>query len=215
MEGIEKITGRILADAKAEAEEILSAGKAEAEALNAEYSRRASDIRESARSAAKAECEAMLSRVEASGGNVRRNLILDEKNRLLDAAFVSAEQALPLQEGYGEFLCSLAVCAVRSNAEREAAAAEEDEDFVPAEDYLLILAEADRKYASEIEAATASVSAKAGKRVIVSADNKDIGHGFILRCGSVSADCTVKALIGEYRPEIEAGAAAILFGDGT
>ena len=215
MEGIEKITSRILADAKAEADEILAAGKTEADTLNAEYGRRASDIRESARSAAKAECEAMLSRVEASGGNVRRNMILDEKNRLLDAAFEAAAKALPEQSGYRGFLCSLAAGAVSANAERETAAAQEDEDFVPAEDYELILASADMKYAADIEAATASVSAKAGKRVVVTRDGSGVSGGFILRCGSVSTDCTVKALIGEYRPEIEAGAAAILFGDKT
>ena len=212
MEGIEKITGRILADAKAEADAALTAGKDEAAALKAEYERRAEDIRSSARSAAQAECEAMLSRVEASGGNVRRNMILDEKNRLLDAAFAAAAEALPKQAGYRDFLCSLAVGAVNSNAARETAAAEEDEDFVPAEDYELILAGSDAKYRSDIEAATASAAAKAGKRIIIS-DGDIPGGGFILRCGSVSTDCAVRSLINEYRPEIEAGAASILFGE--
>ena len=212
MEGIEKITGRILSDAKAEANSILAAGKEETDRLSAEYRRRADEIREKARASAQIECDAMLSRVESSSGNVRRNMILEEKNRLLDAAFAEASSALPAAEGYSGFLCSLAVRAVTDNAAREAAAGEEDEDFVPAEDYELLLAEADMKYASEIEAAVASVSARAGKRVVVTPD-RSIKNGFVLRCGSVSTDCTVAALISEYRPEIEAGAAALLFED--
>lgn len=212
MEGIEKITGRILSDAKAEADSILAAGKEETDRLSAEYRRRADEIREKARASAQIECDAMLSRVESSSGNVRRNMILEEKNRLLDAAFAEASSALPAAEGYSGFLCSLAVRAVTDNAAREAAAGEEDEDFVPAEDYELLLAEADMKYASEIEAAVASASARAGKRVVLTPDGS-IKNGFVLRCGSVSTDCTVAALISEYRPELEAGAAALLFED--
>ena len=154
----------------------------------------------------------MLSRVESSGGNVRRNMILEEKNRLLDEAFRQAESALPEQEGYGDFLCSLALGAVKANSEREAAAMEEDEEFVPAEDYVMSLAGSDMRYAPAIEAAVASAAARAGKRVVINAD-PGISGGFILRCGSVSTDCTVRALIGEYRPELEAGTAALLFED--
>ena len=192
MEGIEKITGRILSDARAEAEAVLAAAKAEAESLAESYKSQAKTQRDRSEADAQAEGEAMLERVDSSGSNVRRNMILEEKNRLLDAAFALALEKLPSAPGYPDFLGRLLTAAIKSNVDRENAAAAADPDFIVTDEYEVRFAPAD--------AALSDMLLESGRKAASDAEDAypqrrcgEINNGFILHCGSVLTNCSAKA----------------------
>ncbi|HHX53773.1 MAG TPA: hypothetical protein GX704_02580 [Clostridiales bacterium] len=213
MEGIEKITGRILSDARAEAEAVLAAAKAEAESLAESYKSQAKTLRDRSEADARAEGETLLARVDSSGSNVRRNMILEEKNRLLDEAFALALEKLPSDPGYPDFLGRLLIAAIKSNVDRENAAVLADADYVPTDEYEVRFAPADAALSQTLLEAGRKAASDFGKTLIRGEEARDIDRGFILRCGSVLTNCSAEKLIEQLRPSAEAGAVSLLFGE--
>jgi V/A-type H+-transporting ATPase subunit E len=213
MEGIEKITGRILSDARAEAEAVLAAAKAEAESLAESYKSQAKTLRDRSEADARAEGETLLARVDSSGSNVRRNMILEEKNRLLDEAFALALEKLPSDPGYPDFLEKLLAAAIKSNVDRENAAVIADPDFVLTDEYEVRFAPADAALSDMLLEAGRKTASDCGKTLIRGADADEINNGFILRCGQVLTNCSAEKLIEQLRPSAEAGAVSLLFGE--
>ena len=213
MEGIEKITGRILQDARAEAEAVITAAKADAESLAESYKAQAKALRSRSEPEEQAEGEAMLERVDSSGSNVRRNMILEEKNRLLDAAFALALEKLPSAPGYPDFLGRLLTAAIKSNVDRENAAAAADPDFIVTDEYEVRFAPADAALSDMLLEAGRKAASDCGKTLINGGEARDIDRGFVIRCGQVLTNCSAEKLIEQLRPTAEAGAVSLLFGD--
>lgn len=213
MEGIEKITGRILSDARAEADAILAAAKADADSLAESYKAQAEALRSRSEAEVQSECEAMLARVDSSGSNVRRNMILEEKNRLLNEAFALALEKLPSDSGYPDFLEKLLAAAIKSNVDRENAAVIADPDFVLTDEYEVRFAPADAALSDRLLEAGRKTASDFGKTLIRGSDADEINNGFILRCGQVLTNCSAEKLIEQLRPSAEAGAVSLLFGD--
>ena len=80
MNSSEKITGRIIAVAQSEADEILLAAQKEADAINKEYKKKAAEIAANAESEVSADTEIIRSRTVASAQKIKRNLLLEAKN---------------------------------------------------------------------------------------------------------------------------------------
>ena len=76
MNGLEKITDRILGEAQAEADRILAEAKAERERILAEYAARAEAIRTRLSEEAEAEGHALIAREKAAASTKGRELLL-------------------------------------------------------------------------------------------------------------------------------------------
>lgn len=226
MAGIEKITGHILSDARTEAEAVAAKGASDAAAVAADYQKKAQELRDASRESSRTEADALVRRAEAAESNTRRNLLLEEKNKLLDEAFASAEAGFARlgSEKYRDFLSRMLEAALTGAAEREKAAADEERAEDPdaelaaaalssSEVYRAVLSPADAKsYGGYLTAVGDGALEKYGKQFELGSDAA-VGGGFILRTGDIETDCTLKTLVGEARPSLEAKVCALLFGE--
>ena len=94
MNSSEKITGRIIAVAQSEADEILLAARNEADAITEEYKKNAAEIAANEESEATLDAESIRSRTVASAQKIKRNLLLEAKNAKIDEAFEKARLKL-------------------------------------------------------------------------------------------------------------------------
>ena len=191
MEGIEKITARIIADAEREIAEIQRENEEKIAALTAE-----------AQSAAEQESLELLSRGRRAAEERRERLsssaaVECRKLELLEETFAAAvEQLCRLpREEYLALIASLA-----------AEAAEGGEE--------MILSPRDAKeFGAEAVLLSNTALRAAGKRggLTLSAERRPITGGFILSHGDVELNCTFETLVRLQREKLEKEVADILF----
>lgn len=229
MNGLDKITGRIAADAQAQADAILNEGKAQAKAIAQQWEEKAKaesgDILAQGEKAAKERMERLDSMAQMEG----KRLLLGTKQELISQAFDKALEdlrALP-QDEYVELLAQL--CA------KAAATGREEIIFSPADkaqvgtkvalraNELLAKAVAPKlpdeathgKLGSILETAVTAVNAiaKGTALLTVSSETRDIQGGFILSSDGVEVNCAFDTLVRLSRPQLERQVAQILFGE--
>ena len=216
MNSSEKITGRIIAVAQSEADEILLAARNDADAITSEYKKKAAEIAANAESEVSADTEIIRSRTVASAQKIKRNLLLEAKNAKIDEAFEKARQKLlGLPDGdYEKMLSIMLVSTVKKQIESEKLSLEQDTDgeITVCESYSVILSGADKKRVSADMIKDASVLALAsGKTLSLSDENADIDGGFILRCGDIEINCSIGLILSQMRDTLEGDVYRILF----
>ena len=189
MNGIEKISARILADAESEAAAIRAQAGEKAAQLRADYDRRIE--LEQQRLTAEAQAEADKQLVHC--------FTLETKQALVDAAFRQAEQqllSLPTAE-YTKLCAQLAARASASGSEE------------------LIFCAEDRERVGQavVEQANALLQ-KAGKaaKLTLSAETRPMRGGVVLKDGLVETNCSIGTMISGLRPALSGKVAACLFG---
>ena len=197
MNGLEKITQRIAAEANAECMNVAAEGNARCAAIKAEFEEKAQAAYEAALAQGRQEIEAQVQRQER---NVRLDVkkeLLGLKQDLVGTAFLMAREKLlnmPREE-YVKFLAGLAA---------EAASGEEE----------VLLSEADAAAvgAEVVEKANAALAA-AGKpaQLKLAAAARPIAGGLVLRAGDIEINCSIDALLSLKRDELAAQVAGILF----
>ena len=200
MNGLSKITDKILNEARKDAAETLSLADEKCVEIGAEYASRAEEIINSAR---------------ASGNIVERNMILSAKVELIDKAFAKAESEvlnLP-EEKYIDFLSSLLASTFMSRIEEK----ESPEPYT--KKYEVVLCETDKerigdKLIPEVKRKLVGKDAlEKFPMLVLSSDIADINGGFILRDGNVEINNSVKSIFEALRGQLEAKVSAILFPD--
>ncbi|MBR6728418.1 MAG: hypothetical protein IKM08_09525, partial [Clostridia bacterium] len=123
MNGIDKITERILIDAKARAREILEEAQTDCRNAAREYADRADAIRERVAARTMREGEELIARARASAAMTRRDILIASKARILDEVFEAAKaQICDTDYGkYRELLIALLSCALIEQAKNEEA----------------------------------------------------------------------------------------------
>ena len=119
MNGIEKISARILADAETEAAAIRAQAGEKAAQLRADYDRRIELEQQRLTAEAQAEADKQLERDQGAARMAARRQLLETKQALVDAAFRQAEQqllSLPTAE-YTKLCAQLAARASASGSE--------------------------------------------------------------------------------------------------
>ena len=193
MNGIEKISARILADAETEAAAIRAQAGEKAAQLRADYDRRIE--LEQPRVAA----DKQLDREQGAARRAARRQLLETKQALVDAAFRQAEQqllSLPTAE-YTKLCAQLAARASASGSEE------------------LIFCTEDRERVGQavVEQANALLQ-KAGKaaKLTLSAETRPMRGGVVLKDGLVETNCSIGTMISGLRPALSGKVAACLFG---
>lgn len=198
MNGIEKITGRLLADAQAKADEILSQAQAEAQAITAKYETQAQkDYDESVRKGKERAQEREENLVGAAHLEARKQT-LAAKQSMVDKAFAIAQEQLLALSGqeYISFLARLAAASANSGTEQ------------------VILSPEDKaQYGESVlkEANETLVSKGLPGSLTLADETRETGGGLILRDALTETNCTIETLLRLYRSELSAQVAATLF----
>ena len=196
MNGLEKITQRIAAEANAECMNVAAEGNKRCAAITAEFEEKAKAAYEAALAQGRKEIDDQVQRQER---NVRLDVkkeLLGLKQDLVGTAFLIAREKLlkmPREE-YVKFLAALAA---------EAASGEEE----------VLLSEADAAIGAEVvekaNAALAAAGKKAGLKL--AAESRAIAGGLILKAGDIEINCSIDTLLSLKREELAAQVAGILF----
>ena len=221
MTGIERITERILADAKERARVILETAQNDCRALAEDFAARADALRDAIAERAMREGEDVIARARSSAARTRRNLLLDARRRVLDEAFEAAKREI-CDTDYGKYrellvaLLSSALIA-QADAERESIALGDEVAKIEAYEVRMNAADRAALGAAVIEGARAVCERRIGAerfaRVHLSDEDADIDGGLLLRFGAVEVNCSIAAVIGEVRRTLEPRVADILFAE--
>ena len=197
MEGMDKITARIIADAEREIAEIQRENDEKIEALTAEAQSAAEQESLELLTRGRRAAEERRERLSSSAAVECHKLELAAKQELLEETFAAAvEQLCSLpQEEYLALIASLA-----------AEAAEGGEQ--------MILSPRDaEQYGTEVILMANTALCAAGKRgeLTLSAETRPIPGGFILSSGDVELNCAFDTLVRLRREKLEKEGAKILF----
>jgi len=198
MNGIEKITARIAADAQAESDALAAQTKEKVQAIQSEYAEKARQEREAILARGKKAAGERLERLESATGMERRKLELATKQEMLGEAFDRAlEKLCSLPEAeYTSLLSSLAIKAARTGQEQ------------------MIFSQADRARVGKqvVMAANEQLAAKGlPGELKLSGETRAIKAGFILSDGDVEINCAFDTLVRMHREELEKDVVQILF----
>ena len=196
MKGTEKLIAHIQADAKAQADAILTQAEQQAAAIRDDFDKQAegvyaAQIRAGVKSIqAQVDGEARIARMEG------RKSLLAEKQQLVKESFRKAQEqivSLPAEQ-YVPFLARLAAKAAVTGDEE------------------IVLNAADReRYGEKILAAANALLGEKGA-LRLSERTGDFAGGLILRRGAIEANCTVELLVELSQSELSAQVAQLLFG---
>lgn len=193
MNGIEKITQRIEADAQLEIDRILGDAKAEAEAAAARWQAQADA--EASELAAKNEKTAAEreERLVSAAQMEARKVRLAAKQEMVEKAYIRALEKLrsmPLEQ-YVAVLADLLVQASSTGTEEA------------------VFSPEDRERAGK--AAVEKANQASGKKLTLSQETSPIQGGFILRSGNVEVNCTFDTLVRLQKAETAGAVAKKLF----
>lgn len=197
MQGIENITARIEADARAEIDRIQADAQAQADRITAGYAARAdrevADILEKGKRAAEERAGRLVSAAQMEA----RKMTLGAKQEVLDEAFELALSKLcALSDGaYTALLADLAVAAGNGTEE-------------------LIFNAADRaKVGAQVVALANEKAAKAGKaaKFTLSDQTRPIRGGVLISDGAVEVNCALETLVRLSRSEVTGEVGKLLF----
>jgi V/A-type H+-transporting ATPase subunit E len=221
MNGLGKITERILLDAKEKAREILETAQAECRAVAESYAEKAEALRDEISAAAEAEGEALISRAKSAAAMTRRNLLLSTRAALIDEAFERAGREL-CDDSFGkyrELLCALLVSALLEQHRAEQQSIEFGDEVEEFECFEVLFNEKDReRFGAQVIAdarrtVERRIGAQKAAKIELGAQCADIDGGLVLRFGDVELNCTLGVLMADIRRELETRVAGILFAE--
>ena len=227
MNGIENITGRIAADAQAEARQILDAAQAQAEAAAQRYEAQAGKESQDILLRGRAVAQERRERLESVAQMEGKKLLLATRQELIGRAFdLALEKLLSLpEEEYIELLAGLCVKAAVTGRE-EVIFSEKDRKGLGAKVVQraneLLARQAAPALPDEMKQSAAGALldkvVTAGSALLqgtalltVSQETRPIRGGVILSDGGVEVNCAFDTLVRLSRPELERQVAQILF----
>lgn len=227
MNGIEKLTQQISADAQAEIDALLADAQAKADAITADYAQRAEKAAADALSKGEAAAAQREERLFSMAAMEGRKELLAAKQEMVSKAFDLALEklcALPDEE-YVALLAKLAVAAATTGREQLIFSQKDrtrvGKAVVTAANEMLAKAVApklpnevtDTKAGSILDKVVTGASALlAGTGMLtLSEQTRPIRGGFILSDGDVEVNCAFETLVRLQRSEISGDVADVLF----
>ena len=198
MNGIEKITARIIAEANAEAAATIAAAQAQAGEIGAANEKKAQEEYQASMRTGKVETEQRIQRLGNTARLEAKKEILALKQELIAAAYAKAkEKILNLPEA--EYVAFLAAQAGKASISG---------------DETIVLNETDKaKLGAQVaEAANALVKERGLEPKLTLAETTAaISGGLLLRKGAVEVNCALDSLVDMSRNSLDAEIAAVLF----
>ena len=195
MNGIEKITGRIEADAQEQAKAIAAEAEAKCAEIRADYDKQAQDqywarVRDGVKA-----CEDRVQRMGRLAEMEARKSVLALKQEMVDAAFDKI-CAMP-QADYVAYLAKLAAQAATTGTET-----------------LVFNAKDQAACGQAVVDAANALLAQQGKpgRLTMSRATRDLRAGFVLQQGDIEVNCAVETIAELCRSDLAAQVAEVLFG---
>ena len=223
MNGLERITDKILAEARREAARILEAANEDAARIRADYAARADRLRTSLSDAAQREGNDMIARAKAEAVNRGRDRMLAVRSRMVEESFdttLAGYRNLPAEKRISFLSGLLAAALLEEIHAEERQALFGDEDFVEPLEYEVLLNARDRDTvgAAVLEDVkkrmVSKIDAVQLKRLVLSEQAAAIDGGLILRVGSMEMNCSLALLFAQLREELEGEVSHALFGEG-
>lgn len=228
MDGIEKITARILEDARNDAQTAQAQAAEKAQAIRNQYEQQAQRERAAILTRGEKAAAERLERLESAAGLERRKLELAAKQQVLGEAFEQALDnlcSLPEQE-YIDLLAALAARAAVSGKERlifsERDRARVGKQVVMAANELLVKdavpalpdSLGEGKVGAFLDKMLQNTAAKVtGTGLLtLSEQTRPIRGGFVMSDGEVEVNCAFETLVRMQRERLEKEVADILFG---
>lgn len=221
MTGLSKITDKIIAEARSDAEKILAEADAECKRISADYKSRAEKIKADIEERAEREAAAIISRAKSSAAMNERNIALGARSDLIDKAFKDARRELEYlpDEKYLDFLTSMLISVLTKQSEDERVSRElyGEEDAPVSDIYEVMLNERDlAKYGSTIlghlrRRIVGNSCADIVSKLRVSSTPAKIDGGLILKCGDIEINSSISMIFEQIRPKVEARVSRILF----
>ena len=199
MNGIEKILAHIMSESNAECEAIEREAAEECERIHAEYDSAAKDEYRKQLDDGTKEAERRLERLNSLAAlESKKHVLMTQQEMLAETFEHAAKKLLELPDSvYIEFLAKQACAASLTGAEE------------------IILSPSDYKRigADVLDAANAKLNS-AGKTasLTLSDETADIRGGLVLSGGDIKVNCSIDALMAEYRNELSPAVASVLFG---
>jgi V/A-type H+-transporting ATPase subunit E len=198
MNGIEKITARIEADAVADAAVIAQEAQTQADSIRADGEKQAQEhYWQQVQQGVKATEDRVSRLAKAADMEARKSVLACKQSIVADAFDKAEEKLLSLSgDGYIDFLAGQAARAAHSGKEE------------------IVLNRKDKKlYGSKVLQKANALLAGMGKagKLTLSEEEGTFAGGLVLRQGSVSVNCTVEALMAEARQSMASAVAAELF----
>jgi V/A-type H+-transporting ATPase subunit E len=219
MNGLDKITDRILTDAKDKARRILEEAQNDCRQAAQDYADKADAIRDRIATRTMQEGEALIARARSSAAMTRRDILIATKAKLLNEAFEAAKaQICDTDYGkYRELLVALLSCALLEQAQNEQTSLELGDEIEEFEVFEVLMSKADKERfgTAVLEGARKVTERRIGsartEKLRLSEEDADIEGGLILRYGNVETNCSISALLAGMRRELEPKISAILF----
>ncbi|MCQ2430582.1 MAG: V-type ATP synthase subunit E [Clostridia bacterium] len=220
MIGLEKVTGKIIADAEADARSILAKAEEDCKTRRAEVQSATDAEKDRIRQNAERECEAVVVRAKSSAVMAKRNVLLETRAEMVDEAYRRAAKEvrdMPADK-YFELLTMMLKGALSRQLEGERDSMRLYGEDISPERYEILLNTRDKKNYGEqlLAAARSTLCGKVGitdpARVVLASDTADINGGLVLRCGDVEANCSLTMLFAEVRRTTEQAVSEALFG---
>lgn len=207
--GIEKITDRIIAEARAEYDAAVKTAEQEAASVLAAAKIQAEQLLEDAEKNGEQEKEKLIRYRKSTADIDAAKTVLAKKQEILSACFQKAEDAIigMKEEAYIELLVSLGTAVdmyggkLLFNAEEKARVGQRVCDGLNA----AIAALRREKYGDELQYT---------ERFTLEEGVGTMKGGYIVSYRSTFADCTIESLVREYRMELAGEAAKLLFAEG-
>ncbi len=198
MNGIDRITDRIEADAREQAKAIIAEAEAKCAEIRKENEKKAQErYLELIRNGTK-DCESGLERRKSAAEMDAKKSVLALKQDCVAEAFDMAKRRLAdmPEDSYVGFLASLAASAAADGSGE------------------IVLSARDRERCGKavLERANAALAAKGlTPALTLAADSREISGGLILRQGGVEVNCSIEALVEALKGPMTADVARTLF----
>ncbi len=212
MNGLEKIIERILSDARAKANEYTNACEEKIKAMKQGALDEILNMEIFYMSQSEKQSAELFSRAQSSWLLEANDIILSQKNALVDEAFEVAKTKI-LSLGDKEYVDLISGVLAYALREREAVRKRNIENGVENDDIIpeVIFNEKDnKKRAKQILQATKK-SISEDTPLVLSKQTAEIEGGFILKCGEMEINCSLATILSEVRKVCEARVIKTLF----
>ena len=197
MNGIEKITEKILSDGQAEAAAILADAKKEADSIVASYQAEAAEKKQKLAELAEVQAAEQERRIISSAELDARKTILARKQALIAKAFDATKKKITTMDepSYIDFLCTLAAQSVLDGKEE-----------------VVLSAEDSQKFGQKVVDGANKILQQAGKvgELTLSSENRPIVGGLVLKGRELEINCALDTVISLLKDDLSSEVAAAL-----